>query len=99
MTAYAIFEVSPNSEATPEQKRNYELYKSRVPEIIANHGGRYLVRGGTGLSLNGATPAPRWHLIEFPSSEHVAKFWNSEEYLAIKYLREGAATVRVVVVS
>jgi uncharacterized protein (DUF1330 family) len=99
MSAYAVFEVCPNPDATVEQLRNYEEYKSQVPKLIALFGGFYVIRGGSAVGLVGDQPAPRWHIIEFPDQESAQSFWNSTEYKSIKHLRDGAAEVRAVVIT
>ena len=99
MTVIAVFEVQPNPNATDEQKKNYDEYRSRVPALIESHGGRYLVRAGSGEAVEGAPSTARWHIIEFPSAQAAKDFWSSPEYLALKPLRKGAADVRAVVVS
>lgn len=99
MTVIAVFEVQPNPNATDEQKKNYDEYRSRVPALIESHGGRYLVRAGSGEAVEGAPSSARWHIIEFPSAQAARDFWSSPEYVALKPLRKGAADVRAVVVS
>jgi uncharacterized protein (DUF1330 family) len=99
MSAYAIFEVRPNPDATDEQLRNYDEYKSQVPKLISKFGGTYVIRGGSAVGLVGDPPAPRWHVIEFPDQESAQSFWNSPEYKSIKHLRDGAAEVRAVVIT
>ena len=99
MSAYAVFEVRPNPDATDEQLRNYDEYKSQVPQLISKFGGTYVIRGGSAVGLVGSQPAPRWHIIEFPDQESAQSFWNSTEYKAIKHLRDGAAEVRAVVIT
>lgn len=99
MSAYAVFEVNPNPDATVEQLRNYDEYKSQVPKLIALFGGIYMIRGGSAVGLVGNQPAPRWHIIEFPDQESAQSFWNSTEYMSIKHLRDGAAEVRAVVIT
>jgi uncharacterized protein (DUF1330 family) len=99
MSVIAVFEVHPNVDATDEQKKNYDEYRSRVPALIEAHGGRYLVRAGSGEAMEGAASTGRWHVIEFPSADAAKAFWSSPEYLAVKPLRKGAADVRAVLVS
>lgn len=68
----------------------YEEYKVAVAGIIASHGGRYLVRGGSVEPLEG-----RWHpravLVEFPSYEDALAFYNSADYRAVRGLRQRSA--------
>jgi uncharacterized protein (DUF1330 family) len=99
MTVIAVFEVQPNPNATEEQRRNYDEYRSRVPALIASFGGKYLVRAGSGEAIEGSAAAARWHVIEFPDASAAKAFWSSPEYTALKPLRKGAAEVRAVLVS
>lgn len=99
MSALAIFEVTIVENPTNEQLENYEVYKSIVPKLIKEFGGRYIIRGGTAGSLEGRLPSQKWHVIEFPDAEAVRAFWESEDYKKIKNLRTGVVEVRAVVVS
>jgi len=99
MTALAIFEVSQIENPTIEQIKDYEIYRSLVPDLIEKHNGKYLIRGGNAQSLEGVLPAARWHVIEFESVDAVNKFWQSDEYQRIKGLRAGVVSVRAVIVS
>jgi uncharacterized protein (DUF1330 family) len=71
----------------------FEQYRAAVPAVIAQYGGRYLVRGGGVTALEGAHDGRRQVVIEFPSREAAERFWHSPEYAAAKQLREGAAEV------
>jgi uncharacterized protein (DUF1330 family) len=72
-------------------------YKLRSPDIVAKYGGRYVARGGAVLTLEGPEETRRISVVEFPSMEHAKAFYDSEEYAAVRQLREGAAEVEVVV--
>jgi uncharacterized protein (DUF1330 family) len=43
----------------------YEAYRTAVPDIIAAHGGRILVRGGDPQPLDGTVPQRRRVIVEF----------------------------------
>ena len=66
-------------------------YREQVPALIEKHGGRYLIRGGTAETLEGAWPVPRLVVIEFESGEAAKRFYNSPEYQAILPLRLAGA--------
>ena len=56
----------------------YQLYSSQVPPIIAQYGGRYLVRGGEAKLLDGGDGSGgRNVVVEFDSPEQLMKFYNS----------------------
>ncbi len=67
--------------------QQYRRYTARTPDIIAQYGGRFRVRGGEVVTLEGAAPAGRIVLIEFPSLEAVQEFYHSAEYQEVKELR------------
>ena len=71
----------------------FEQYRAAVPAVIAQYGGRYLVRGGGVTALEGTHDGRRQVVIEFPSREAAERFWHSPEYAAARRLREGAAEV------
>ena len=69
----------------------YREYTRATPAAIARHGGKFIVRGGQVLTLEGPEEERRIVLIEFPSFEQAKTFYNSPEYAACKELRLGAA--------
>ena len=54
MTVIAVFEVRPIADATDQQRRDYDEYRSKVPALIASFGGTYLIRAGSGEAIEGA---------------------------------------------
>ena len=89
MSAYLLVSITVTD---PER---FATYKAAVPEVIAAHGGRYLVRGGDIEALEGSHDGPRIVILEFPSMEAAHAFWNSPEYAQVKSLRDGAAELNV----
>jgi uncharacterized protein (DUF1330 family) len=65
-------------------------YRKQVSELFAQHGGRYLVRGGPVEVLEGSYDGRRLIVFEFPSLEVIRMVWNSPKYAEVKKLREGA---------
>jgi uncharacterized protein (DUF1330 family) len=65
----------------------YEAYRTSVPDIIAAHGGKILVRGGDPRPLDGAIPLRRRVIVEFDSPEAVKDFYHSEAYQAVQPIR------------
>lgn len=76
----------------------FASYRERVPEVIARHGGRYLVRGGRVETLEGEWTVPRLVILEFDSAERARAFYDSPEYREILPLRLNAARGTVVIV-
>jgi len=65
----------------------YEAYRTSVPEIIAAHGGKILVRGGDPQPLDGVLPHRRRVIVEFDSPEAVKTFYHSDAYQAVQPIR------------
>ena len=92
MPAYLI----ANAEVTDPAA--YERYRSNVPAVIAQYGGRYLVRGGETGVPEGTFPGSRFVVLEFPDRTAADAFWRSPEYAEVKKLRQGAATMNIALV-
>jgi uncharacterized protein (DUF1330 family) len=92
MVAYVI------AEAEITDPVQYEEYKKLTPAAIAQHGGRFLVRGGTMALLEGAWRPGRIVVLEFPSLEQAKKFYASVEYTAARRVRAGAANLNIIAV-
>lgn len=69
----------------------YETYRARVPAMIAAHGGRYLVRGGTCEVLEGSANPHRQVILEFPDMAHLKAFYTSPDYQEMIAIRQGAS--------
>jgi uncharacterized protein (DUF1330 family) len=77
----------------------YEGYKKLAQAAIAKHGGRYIVRGGETMVLEGQWQPRRIVVVEFPSQNAVRRFYNSPEYRAARAAREGAAQMNMISVA
>ncbi len=67
-------------------------YQQRVPAVVKQYGGRYLVRGGESDVLEGEPPGSRFVTIEFPDRAAVRRFYDSPEYQEIVGIRTSAST-------
>ena len=65
----------------------YEAYRTKVPDIIAAHGGKLLVRGGNPQALDGVMLQLRRVIVEFDSPEAVKTFYYSDAYQAVRPIR------------
>jgi uncharacterized protein (DUF1330 family) len=92
MPAYLIVETDVHD---PEQ---YELYKAASPGAVAAGGGRFVVRGGAHVVLEGDWNPKRLVVLEFESLDAATRFYDSPEYQEAKKLREGAAKLNMVAV-
>lgn len=84
MTAYIIARVEVRD------WDRYRDYMKHTPRVIARFGGRFIVRGAEIHTLEGPPETRRMVVIEFPSLEQAKAFYASDEYGAVKALREGA---------
>jgi uncharacterized protein (DUF1330 family) len=92
MPAYVIVETDITD---PER---YEQYKAATPAAIAAGGGRFLVRGGEHVVLEGDWEPIRLVVLEFEDLAAAKRWYESELYQEAKELRAGAAHMRMVAV-
>ncbi len=71
-------------------------YRARNTDAVANHGGRFVVRGGEATVLEGEWDTRRMVVIEFPDAPAARAWWDSEEYAPLKELRRGASDTNIV---
>jgi uncharacterized protein (DUF1330 family) len=76
----------------PEQ---YKKYMAATPGIIQKHGGRFVVRGGETVTLEGPEETRRMAVVEFPALDNIRDFYTSPEYQDARKLREGAAEIEI----
>ena len=76
----------------------YRQYIAAVSPIVEEFGGRYLVRAGTVVPIEGEAPTGRFIVIEFPSLAVAKAFEASPQYLKIAPLRQKASRGRVFLV-
>lgn len=93
MPAYVIADVRDvrDAEALLE-------YRRRNTDAVANHGGRFVVRGGEATVLEGDWPTRRLVVMEFPDADAARAWWESDEYEAIKPIRRGASDTNIILV-
>jgi uncharacterized protein (DUF1330 family) len=92
MPAYIIVETDIHD---PEQ---YEHYKQASPGAVAAAGGRFIVRGGEVVVLEGDWHPKRLVMIEVDDLDAAKRFYTSPAYEEAKRLREGAANLNMVAV-
>ncbi|MEM7091605.1 MAG: DUF1330 domain-containing protein [Actinomycetota bacterium] len=76
----------------------YGEYTKHTPRIIADHGGRFVARGGTVTTLEGEPETRRVVVLEFPSVEAAQAFYDSDDYGMAKAIRAGAAEGQFIIV-
>jgi uncharacterized protein (DUF1330 family) len=76
----------------------YQTYAGQTKPILEKFGGRYLARGGQTIPLEGAAPAGRVVILEFPSVAAAKAFQDSPEYQAMAEIRRKSSTGRAFIV-
>jgi uncharacterized protein (DUF1330 family) len=76
----------------------YEEYKKLAAPTVAEHGGKYVARGGEVETLEGAWRPGRVVVLEFPSAERARQWWGSEAYGPAKELRHACARTEMILV-
>ncbi len=92
MAAYIIVDVEITDLA------EYAAYIRVVPKTITRYGGRFLVRGGKAVTLEGSWDPKRVVVLEFPTFETARAWWASEDYRAPKALRQSASVTDMILV-
>jgi uncharacterized protein (DUF1330 family) len=93
MAAYLLVDCTVTDSA------KYEQYKRLAQTAVAQHGGRYLVRGGESVVLEGSWQPNRVVVLEFPDLQRARAFYDSPEYRAARDARAGAATMNMIAVA
>ena len=76
----------------------YRQYTKATPDVIAQYGGRFIVRGGEIVTLEGEPETRRLVVIEFPTLKQAQAFYDSPEYTRVRQLRAGAAVGQFIAV-
>lgn len=89
MPAYMIARIKVTD---PEQ---YKKYMAVTPGVIEKFGGKFVVRGGETVTLEGEEETRRIAIVEFPALENIRDFYASPDYREAMKLREGAAELDI----
>ena len=73
-------------------------YRERNTDAVANHGGRFVARGGQQEILEGEYKPIRVVVIEFPDLEAARGWYESDEYAPLRELRRSASDTDILVV-
>ncbi|MER8535902.1 DUF1330 domain-containing protein [Mesorhizobium sp. M1005] len=92
MAAYVI------SDVTIRDAEAIEAYRARAAASIAQHGGRYLVRGGEVERLEGDWSPRPLIIVEFPDMDTARRWYRSAEYAAALELRDAALSRNLILV-
>jgi uncharacterized protein (DUF1330 family) len=89
MPAYFIVQ------STIKDDAQYQKYVQTVLPFIAGFGGKLVARLAKVEVLEGEHDERPVVMYEFPNMEAIHAFWNSPDYVPIKKLREGIATLNI----
>ena len=92
MSAYVI------SELEVRDAVGTETYRSIAAKLIAQYGGRYLVRGGAACIAEGGPPPKNIVIVVFPSMEKLREWYASPEYAEALKVRRTALDRRLIFV-
>jgi uncharacterized protein (DUF1330 family) len=93
MPAYVIAAVN---DAWDQEK--LAEYRDRNTGVVTAHGGRFVARGGPHETLEGDWAPKRLVIIEFPDTDAARGWYESDEYAALRELRQAASDTDIVVV-
>ncbi|MYD09645.1 MAG: DUF1330 domain-containing protein [Chloroflexi bacterium] len=77
--------------------QQYQEYMKLTPAIVEKYGGRFIIRGGDKLVLEGPEISDRIVMLKFDSIDAVRRMYNSDEYQAAIKVRQGAAEASFIV--
>jgi uncharacterized protein (DUF1330 family) len=92
MPAYFIVDIDVTDSTA------FEEYRKAVPATVETYGGKFLVRGGRMEVVEGSWRPKRVVVTEFPSLEQAKRWYDSEEYRALKALRLRTSKENVILV-
>ena len=73
-----------------ENMETLKKYATKATEAIGKYSGKFLVRGGKNITLEG-NQSPRTVIVEFPTFEDAEKCYNSDEYQEAHNILEDSA--------
>ena len=92
MAAYVIGEIEVTDPA------GYDDYRKQVFATVEKHGGRFIVRGGKVVALEGGWSPKRLVVLEFPDMQTLLGWYRSAEYAPLIKLRQKASRGRLIAV-
>ena len=92
MAAYIIARINVTDQD------QYKEYMNVTPGIIAKYDGRFIVRGGEMVTLEG--PEEKWRIVvvEFSDLAKAKEFYYSPEYADARKIRKDAALAQFVAI-
>jgi uncharacterized protein (DUF1330 family) len=81
-----------------DDPETYKKYTALTPAIVAQYGGRFVVRGGEVETLEGEPFAERLVVIEYPDMESARAMYHSSAYREAMAFRQAASQARFLLV-
>ncbi len=75
----------------------YQEYMKLTPAILEKYGGRFIIRGGEKVILEGPEVDERMVMVKFDSVDAARRMYDSDEYQAAVKVRQGAAEASFIV--
>jgi uncharacterized protein (DUF1330 family) len=91
MVAYLIADIDVHDAEA------YGTYTAQTPDLVARHGGKFIVRGGAPDAKEGEWFG-RIAVMEFPDRTALDAFWNDPDYRKIVGIRQANSKGRIVAV-
>ena len=92
MSAYVIAQVNVTN------LEKYKGYQALTPNAIAKNGGKFLVRGGPVITMEGDDDSRRVVVLEFDDVAAAKAFYDSPEYREARAARKNAADFQMIIV-
>jgi uncharacterized protein (DUF1330 family) len=93
MPAYVIASVTDARDA-----EKLAEYRRGNTDVVAAHGGRFIVRGGPHETLEGDWDPVRLVIMEFPDADAARAWYGSDGYAPLRELRQSASDTDIVLV-
>ena len=74
----------------------FEAYRAGVPAVVAQFGGKYLIRGNPPTPAEGKPFFTRLTVVKFPSMQALQTFYDSPEYAPLLAIRTACTKSDVV---
>ncbi len=81
---------------TIHDPETYRKYTALTPATVARHGGRFLTRGDTVTTVEGASFTERLVLLEFPDHAAAMAWYNDADYQSAAEFRRLASKGRMI---
>ena len=81
-----------------QDREKFKAYSSRVPELVAKHGGEFIVRAGEFEVIEGDWLPSRVIVIRFPDRQAIHNLHADPEYAASADVRRATAKSKIIAI-